>query len=99
MHRANDPTTMRHAAPVEPDPKTREFYVNCMRTLDRGGIPYLVGGGYAMAYYTGIARNTKDLDLFIRPADRDRTLETLAKAGNRTEFFYPFWIAKALQAD
>ena len=49
-----------------------------------------------MAYYTGIARNTKDLDLFIRPQDRDRTLTTLTAAGYRTEFFYPFWIAKAL---
>ncbi|MGH7214528.1 MAG: nucleotidyltransferase domain-containing protein [Tepidisphaeraceae bacterium] len=86
----------RHATPVEPDARTRDFYVDCLRILDRAKIPYVVGGGYAMAYYTGIARNTKDLDIFIKPQDRDRALQTLADAGYRTEFFYPFWIAKAL---
>jgi hypothetical protein len=49
-----------------------------------------------MAYYTGIARNTKDLDIFLRPGDRDRALTTLTAAGYCTEFFYEFWIAKAL---
>jgi hypothetical protein len=62
-------------------------------------VPYLVGGGYAMAYYTGIARNTKDLDLFIREADRDRCLSTLAAAGYKTEFFYEFWISKAIHGE
>jgi hypothetical protein len=83
-------------APRQPDADTHRFYVAAMKTLDRASIPYLVGGGYAMAHYSGIARNTKDLDLFIRPRDRDRTLTTLTAAGYRTEFFYPFWISKAL---
>jgi hypothetical protein len=87
------------AKPIAPDAETRQFYVDAMRALDRAGVPYLVGGGYAMAYYTGIARNTKDLDLFLRPADRDRALTTLTAAGYRTEFFYPFWIAKALSGE
>jgi hypothetical protein len=52
-----------------------------------------------MAHYTGIARNTKDLDLFICPHDRDRALRILADAGYKTEFFYPFWISKALEGD
>src|SRR5437764_9541902 len=90
---------VKPAAPTEPDPPTRQFYINVMTRLDEAKLPYVVGGGYAMAYYTGIARNTKDLDLFIRPADRDRALATLAAAGYRTEFFYPFWIAKALHGD
>src|SRR5437764_3044972 len=70
-----------------------------MRILDEANVPYVVGRGYAMAFYTGIARNTKDLDLFVRPADRDRTLTTLTAAGYRTEFFYPFWISKALHGE
>jgi hypothetical protein len=52
-----------------------------------------------MAYYTGIRRNTKDLDIFVKPDDQRRVLNTLAHAGYRTEYFYPFWIAKALQGD
>ena len=87
------------AAPIAPDPDTVAFYVDAMRALDRAGMPYAVGGGYAMAYYTGIRRNTKDLDLFVTPADRDRALSTLAAAGYKTEFFYEFWIAKALHGE
>ncbi len=87
------------AAPLPPDPTTRDFYVDAMQILDREGIDYVVGGGYALAYFSGIARNTKDLDLFVRPADSKRTLDVLAAAGYRTEYFYPFWIAKALSGD
>ncbi|MEA2735372.1 MAG: hypothetical protein QOE14_1823 [Humisphaera sp.] len=87
---------VKPAAPIEPDPATRDFYVAALCKLDEADVPYVVGGGYAMAYYTGIARNTKDLDIFLRPRDRDRALTTLAAAGYRTEFFYPFWIAKAI---
>lgn len=90
---------VRQVIPIEPDTPTRRFYVEAMRRLDEAQVPYLVGGGYAMVHYTGIARSTKDLDLFIRPADRDRALTTLTAAGYRTEFFYPFWIAKALEGD
>src|SRR3954462_5632953 len=87
------------AMPIEPDPQTREFYVAALKKLDEAKIPYVVGGGYAMAYYTGIARNTKDLDLFIRASDRDQALKALEHAGYRTEFFYEFWIAKALSGE
>src|SRR5205809_58340 len=87
------------SALIEPDHKTRDFYLDVMRTLDRARVPYLVGGGYAMSLYTGIPRNTKDLDLFLRPADSKRALGALAHAGFRTEYFYPFWIAKALSGE
>ena len=87
------------ASPVEPDATTRQFYVAALRALDHAQVPYLVGGGYAMAHYTGIQRSTKDLDIFVRPEDRDRTLTTLAAAGYKTEFFYPFWISKALHGE
>src|SRR5947207_12567783 len=87
------------AAPIAPDASTQQFYVDALKELDAEGIPYVVGGGYAMAHYTGIARNTKDLDIFIRPGDRDHCLRILADAGYKTEFFYPFWISKALQGE
>src|SRR5438034_5586957 len=90
---------VKPAAPTEPDPPTRQFYINVMTRLEEAKLPYLVGGGYAMAYYTGIARNTKDLDLFIRASDRDRALDLLKDAGYRTEFFYEFWISKALSGE
>src|SRR2546421_12966413 len=65
------------ATPIDPDLQTQRFYINALRILDRAELPYVVGGGYAMAYYTGIRRNTKDLDIFIKESDRDRCLTTL----------------------
>jgi hypothetical protein len=90
---------IKPTTPNPPDPKTRAFYVDVMRMMDQEKIPYAVGGGYAMAYYTGIARNTKDLDIFVKPADRDRTLQAARERGHRTEFFFEFWIAKILEKD
>jgi hypothetical protein len=71
----------RPAAPIEPDTKTRDFYVAALKKLDEADIPYVVGGGYAMAYYTGIARNTKDLDIFVKPSDEKRVLAVMEQAG------------------
>jgi hypothetical protein len=87
------------AAPIAPDRQTRDFYVAALTKLDEENIPYVVGGGYAMAHYTGIARNTKDLDIFVKPSDHKRVLEVMEQAGYRTEYFYPFWIAKALSGE
>jgi hypothetical protein len=51
---------------VHLDPRARAFYVHTLATLNASGVPYLVGGAYAFARYTGIERHTKDLDLFVR---------------------------------
>jgi predicted nucleotidyltransferase len=88
------------SALVEPsDPAVREFYIDCLRALDEAGLKYVVGGGYAMAYYTGIRRPTKDLDIFVKPEDHRKIMQVLGERGYRTEYFYPFWIAKALQGE
>lgn len=86
-------------AAVEPGNRARRFYLDALRALDEAGERYLLGGGYAMAVYTGIRRDTKDLDLFVREEDHRQILQTLEKAGYRTEYFYPFWIAKALAGE
>jgi hypothetical protein len=63
------------------------------------GAPFLVGGAYALAQYTGVVRHTKDLDLFVRPADAGRTLDVLAGAGWRTEITFAHWLSKAFRGD
>jgi hypothetical protein len=65
-----------------------------MRVLERAGVDVLVGGAYAFAFYTGISRDTKDFDLFLRPADVDLALEALQRAGYEAEKTYPHWLAK-----
>ena len=83
------------AAHVELDPDTAAFYRRVLDTLRDAGIPVLVGGGYAFAIHTGIARQTKDLDVFLRRADYDRAAEALDAAGYRTTLTFPHWLGKA----
>lgn len=81
------------------DPKAREFYVRALGKLEENNVPYLVGGAYAFARYTGIERHTKDFDIFMRRSDFDRAAEVLAKAGYKTELTFPHWIGKAYHND
>jgi hypothetical protein len=85
--------------PVELDPPTREFYRQCLRLLNGSGIPYAVGGAYALDRLTGIARHTKDLDVFVTPADAPRVLCAFADAGHRTEMTFPHWLGKVFAPD
>lgn len=87
------------AIPGELPAATRDFYVRSMRVLNDAGVPYLVGGAYALTPVTGIERHTKDLDLFLRPDDRDRALEALGASGCHTEVTFPHWLAKAYAHD
>jgi hypothetical protein len=77
------------------DAGTRAFYRRVMHRLEAQEIPFLVGGAYAFERYTGIARHTKDFDLFLHPRDVDRALEVLAADGCRTDLTFPHWLAKA----
>jgi hypothetical protein len=78
-----------------PDPEIASFYRECLETLNNSGIPFLVGGTYALSHYTGIIRHTKDLDIFVRPADSETVLGYLAAAGYETEITFPHWLGKA----
>jgi hypothetical protein len=80
---------------VELDHGTRDFYVRTLALLNEAGIPYLVGGAYALATLAGIERHTKDMDIFVRQRDCDQVLRALRAAGYRTEVTYPHWLAKA----
>jgi hypothetical protein len=67
--------------------------------LDAAGVPFVVGGAYAYATYTGIYRDTKDLDLFPRKRDALRALEVLEKDGWRTERADEVWLYKAFKGE
>ncbi|MEO7454618.1 MAG: hypothetical protein ABIY52_00055 [Gemmatimonadaceae bacterium] len=78
---------------------TNTFYRRTLHVLSDAGVPFLVGGSHAFLEYTGIVRNTKDFDLFLRRADFDRAIEALGAAGYRTELTFPHWLGKAWQHD
>src|SRR6266568_4789950 len=80
-------------------PATAAFYRRALQVLADAQVPFLVGGAFAHACFTGIRRSTKDLDLFIRRADYDR-IETLMRGeGWRAELAFPHWLAKVYAGD
>lgn len=88
------PETLPTIASAQSDQKAIAFYRHVLETLNASGIPFLVGGAYSLSAYTGINRDTKDLDLFVLRDDYDRISETLRQAGYDTEMTYPHWLAK-----
>ncbi len=81
------------------DVQSRDFYRHALGLLDDSQLPYLVGGAYAFARYTGIERHTKDFDIFIHRTDFDRAAKILENAGYQTEFTFPHWLGKAFKGD
>jgi hypothetical protein len=81
------------------DPDTRDFYQRAILTVERAGIPLLVGGAFAFEFYTGISRNTKDFDIFVRGKDAGRVLDLYGSRGYKTEITANHWLAKVCAGD
>jgi len=81
----------------DPGRDTNTFYRRTLHVLSDARIPFLVGGSHAVLNYTGIIRDTKDFDLFLRHDDLDAALSALREAGYHTEITFPHWLAKAKQ--
>ena len=81
------------------DPGTAEFYRCALRTLIDNHVPFLVGGAYSLERYTGIARHTKDFDIFVRERDCQRALKTLRIIGCTTDVTFEHWLGKAFRGD
>jgi hypothetical protein len=97
--RRSDATVMDAPAPLLTTPEKAELYRSALEMLNRSGVPYMIGGTYAFQYYAGIARTTKDVDIFVRPRDVQRVLDVLTRAGFKTEMAYSHWLAKAHHGD
>jgi hypothetical protein len=84
---------------VELSPETRAFYRRVIDILVQAGVPFLVGGAYALARYAGVVRHTKDLDVFLRLRDCPRALEACATQGYRAELTYSHWLGKVISGE
>jgi predicted nucleotidyltransferase len=80
-------------------PHTAAFYSRALQAWVDAGIPFLVGGAFAHACFTGIRRSTKDLDLFIRREDYERIAAVSEANGWRTDLTYPHWLAKVYDGE
>src|SRR6185312_10811283 len=81
----------------DPGKDTNAFYRRTLHVLSDARVQFLVGGSHALLNYTGIVRETKDFDLFVKQDDLEAALEALREAGYHTEVTFPHWLAKAKQ--
>lgn len=84
-----------------PDPNLQgvDFYLHVLNLLDQSKIPYLLGGAFATGTYTGVVRDTKDLDCMIRRRDVDAALAMFAEHGFRGDYPFPHWLAKVYHGE
>jgi hypothetical protein len=75
-------------------PTETALYPRWLDILERAGARYALGGAFALYAWTGIWRATKDLDVFIAPADLDAALGAFRVAGYDTEVRDHYWLAK-----
>jgi Nucleotidyl transferase of unknown function (DUF2204) len=78
----------------EVNPEKTGFYRDTLELFNREGLPFLVGGTHAYYRYTGIPRETKDFDVFVRRRDYPRFEEAVQRAGYETELKFPHWLGK-----
>jgi hypothetical protein len=79
--------TVAHAEPVEapwsaliPEEQWEIFRLGT-EAICRTGVESLLGGAMALATYTQHWRNTKDVDVIVRPTDRQRAVDAIRAAG------------------
>jgi hypothetical protein len=76
-----------------------EVYRDVLRVLQENDVPFLVGGAYAFCVYTGIRRDTKDFDLFLRPADFECAAALFEKSHFTVLRSFPHWLGKIKCSD
>lgn len=74
--------------------KAYPFYQTIIETLLKNDLPFLIGGAFAFRHYTGIYRDTKDLDIFCKPEDYPKIIHLLDINGFQVEVNDPRWLAK-----
>jgi hypothetical protein len=74
-----------------------KIFSRWLNILKSTGVPFVVGGAFAVNGYTGIWRNTKDMDVFLQPHHVKIVLDACKAAGFRTEVPYGNWLAKVHQ--
>jgi predicted nucleotidyltransferase len=63
-----------------PDHEWKLYSIVLNRALEQG-IRFALGGGLAFSYYSRRLRNTKDIDLFILPEDREKMIDIVTESG------------------
>ena len=74
-----------------------KFYREALELLNEHKLPYLIGGAFAIRQYTGISRNTKDIDVFCKAGDYQDVLKLFVDHGLEVEVTDARWLAKVFK--
>jgi hypothetical protein len=83
------------SAPIELPGPQEKLFREVLSMLGDARVPYVVAGAFALQQHAGIHRFTKDLDIFLTPADASAALRLLDEKGLNCEICDPIWLAKA----
>ncbi len=90
---------LTRASPPTFDAEHGEVYGRAIQAFETESVPYLLGGAVALNHNTGVWRDTKDLDFFVRPEDADAALDALANHGFTSETVYESWLGKGWRGE
>jgi Uncharacterised nucleotidyltransferase len=93
------PSISSQAEPTLASAAAESFYAEAIRELVASGIPFLLAGTYAVCAYTGISRQTKDLDVFCKAGDYPRILAYFQERGYAIEVTDDRWLGKIRRGD
>jgi predicted nucleotidyltransferase len=76
------------------DSPAHAFYTEVLKILKESKFTFMVAGGFAVNYYTGLRRPTKDIDIFVKAGDYPKILNRFTALGFKTQVDDERWIAK-----
>ncbi len=85
------------ATPTLKNPDAGAFYAEALRELLSIRIPFLLAGTYALSAYTGISRETKDLDVMCKAGDYPRILSRFKDLGYEILVEDERWLGKVFK--
>ncbi|MGA9474418.1 MAG: nucleotidyltransferase [Terriglobales bacterium] len=90
-----DELPVTSSVPVKLPEAQETLFREVLLRLEEERLPFTISGAVALQQHTGICRFTKDLDIFLSPADANAALPILARQGFECEVQDPVWLAKA----
>src|SRR5262249_10935150 len=79
---------------VKVESPAHAFYAEVLKILKDAKFSFMVAGGFAVNYYTGLQRPTKDIDIFVKAGDYPKILNKFRSLRFKTQISDERWIAK-----
>jgi hypothetical protein len=99
MNDEEQPLPVTSSVCPEFSPEVTSCYGAAIISLAEAGIPFAVGGAFALQKHSGIWRYTKDLDLLLEARSLPAAIRALEDEGYETSIEDPVWLAKAYKGE